>query len=280
MSRTQISKAGGLLLCILLLAVQPARAKSLYIYKPPANIWQQALPKIVIIIDDMGNNSEQGERAVRLPGRLTYAFLPFTPAAASLAETAHQSGKEVMLHAPMSSLDHNRLGPGALVNGMDKQALQSMLRRSIRAIPHVRGVNNHMGSELTQLAQPMSWVMEELGRHKLFFVDSRTNSNSVAYQSAKSAKIPTLQRDIFLDHDPSPQAIAAAFQQTLELAQRNGLAVAIGHPYPSTLDYLETALESLDCWQVSLVFASEVLPAARGQIARSLLTEKPERKSP
>jgi hypothetical protein len=137
-----------------------------------------------------------------------------------------------------------------------------------------------MGSELTQLAQPMSWVMEELGRHKLFFVDSRTNSNSVAYQSAKSAKIPTLQRDIFLDHDPSPQAIAAAFQQTLELAQRNGLAVAIGHPYPSTLDYLETALESLDCWQVSLVFASEVLPAARGQIARSLLTEKPERKSP
>ncbi len=257
-----------LLICsAMVLPTASVCAKSLYIYQAPAIVWNPDIPKLVVIIDDMGNNAAQGERAVQLPGSITYAFLPFTPAAKSLAEMAHNNGKEIMLHAPMSSLYNLRLGPGALTPAMNKQQLQFTLRQSIEAIPHARGINNHMGSELTQMKQPMDWIMEELICHDLFFVDSHTNPNSIAYATAQESNIPTIRRDVFLDHDPNPKAIAKAFQKAVKLAHRNGIAIAIGHPNSTTLDFLESALTNLDQWQIQLVSASEALKLPRGNLA-------------
>ncbi len=261
-SLIQLSTLITLLLCSSL-----GDARSLYRYKAPPDIYEPDLPRVVLIIDDMGNSPELGQRAVQLPGNITYAFLPFTPAATSLAEAAHARGKEVMLHAPMSSLEHNRLGPGALTKEMDKHALQLMLRNSIKAIPHIKGINNHMGSELTPMSKPMRWVMEELRQHRLFFVDSKTNPRSIAYRSAQNAHIPSIQRDVFLDHDPSPAAIEAAFKQAVAIAHNKGIAVAIGHPYPTTLGYLEQALKNMKQWQVELVFVSDVVPRIHKQTA-------------
>ncbi len=53
-----------------------------------------------IIIDDLGNNLEYGNMAIALPGSITLAFLPHTVFAAELADRAHNSGKEIMLHLP------------------------------------------------------------------------------------------------------------------------------------------------------------------------------------
>lgn len=216
-------------------------------------------PKLVIILDDIGHSAEAGQRALDLPGAITYAILPYTPHAHWLAEEAHRRHKDVMLHAPMSNLAGMALGPGGMTLAMNEETLRQTLRDAIAAIPHVRGVNNHTGSELTTHRQPMEWVMKELQALDLFFVDSLTHSASVAGDVAREYNIPTLTRHVFLDNVAEVDAIARQFHYALDIARRDGLAVAIGHPYAATLTYLEHILPTLHDEGIELVGATQLL---------------------
>jgi|SRR5690554_15642 len=216
-------------------------------------------PQLAIILDDIGNSAVAGQRALDLPGSITFAVLPFTPHGHWLAEEAHRRQRDVMLHAPMSNLAGMELGPGGMTLDMDECTLRRTLRAAIADIPHVRGVNNHTGSELTTYRQPMEWVMEELKALNLFFVDSLTHSSSVAADIAVEHNIPTLKRHVFLDNIAEFDLIAIEFQRALAIARRDGFAVAIGHPYPATLAYLEQALPALEQQGIELVRVSELL---------------------
>lgn len=215
--------------------------------------------RLVIILDDIGYSAEAGERAVNLPGAITYAVLPFTPHGQALAQMAHDAGKEVMLHAPMSNLAGMALGEGGLTLTLSEEEFVRTLRAAIADIPHVVGVNNHTGSELTAAVQPMQWVMRELKSQGLFFVDSMTTGKSVAEKIAIDNQVPALKRHVFLDNEATPEAIDREFRRALAIAQQQGFAVAIGHPYPETLDYLEQALGQLPAHNIALVPASALL---------------------
>ena len=217
--------------------------------------------KLAIIIDDIGYNRALGQRTADLPGAFTLAILPFTPHAQELAERAHQQGKEIMLHAPMSNRHQYPLGPGGLVSGMNKAEFLQVLRHNIANIPYLKGVNNHMGSQLTEQAEPMSWLMEELQIRQLYFVDSRTSAQTQALNMAERIHLPSRKRDVFLDDERSHQAIRRELLRALKLAHKQGSAIAIGHPYGETLTELEQLQPLLEQYQVQLVSASHLMPS-------------------
>ena len=220
-------------------------------------------PRIAIIIDDLGNNLVNGLRAVRLSGDVTCSFLPFAPYTKGLARQAHFQEKEVMLHLPMDSVDDHRLGPGGLHVGMLRDRFVKVLREDLRAVPYATGVNNHMGSLLTQLPENMEWLMTELQRYPFYFVDSRTTNLTVARNYAKSRGIPSQKRDVFLDNHQTRPAIIRQFRRLLVIAKARGQAVAIGHPYDVTLDILEELLPRLAREEgVELVHVSRLLDGA------------------
>ncbi|HJW81775.1 MAG TPA: divergent polysaccharide deacetylase family protein [Acidiferrobacterales bacterium] len=200
---------------------------------------------IGIIIDDLGNNLANGERAARLPGAVACAVLPHTPFARSVANAAHAAGKEVMLHLPMASQDAQEPGPGQLDAGMPPLEMRATLDYDLSTVPHVIGVNNHMGSLLTTQPGAMDWLMRELAQRRLFFVDSRTDAQTVAADAARRVGVPALERHVFLDDDPVPAAVAAQLERLEQLARRHGYALAIGHPHPVTLAALERWLPQL-----------------------------------
>ncbi|WP_428033107.1 divergent polysaccharide deacetylase family protein [Amphritea sp.] len=216
-------------------------------------------PRLIIIVDDLGNNLEQGKAAINLPGPVAYSVLPHTPHSVDLAEMAYRQGKEVMLHAPMANTAHLRLGPGALTDTQSQAQLIAVLRDDIAAVPHVSGVNNHMGSLLTQQRQKMDWVMSVLAEEGLFFLDSRTTSDTMAWKSAYSQGIPWLVRDVFLDHEQTSAFIDKQFRYGLRLAQEQGFAVLICHPYPETIRYLQDALPKIGEQGIQLVAPSGFL---------------------
>lgn len=216
-------------------------------------------PRLVLILDDIGNNAEAGMRAVALPGAVTYAVLPYTPHGKMLAEQAFNANREVMLHAPMSNLAGMALGPGGLTLDMNKEDFLQTLRNAIADIPHITGINNHTGSELTAAQQPMEWVMLELKNQGLFFVDSMTTSASVAEATAIAHQVPSLRRHVFLDNVATEEAIEVEFRRAITIAQQQGYAVAIGHPYPETLSYLERALPTLEAEGINLISASALI---------------------
>lgn len=218
-----------------------------------------ALPKLVLIIDDLGDNLALGQRTVDLPGAVNVAILPHTPYAVTLARHAHAQGKTVMLHTPMTNHSHRRPGPGTLRPGMQRSEFLTVLRSNLDSVPYIEGVNNHMGSELTEQPLPMTWLMRELRQRGLFFVDSRTTRFTTAEHQAVLQGVPNLRRHVFLDHQRDKAAITAAYENWLKKAKRHGVAVAIGHPYPETLQVLEQRLPGLLLRGVELIPASKAL---------------------
>ncbi len=216
-------------------------------------------PRLIVVIDDIGDNLNQGMAAISLPGPVAYAMLPHTPHSVTLAEMAHRQGKEVMLHVPMANLSNRRLGPGALTPDLNRNQLQKTLLEGIRSVPHVVGVNNHMGSLLTQRGKQMSWVMDILAEQGLFFLDSITTPKTTAWKAAYQRGVPWMMRDVFLDHEQTTEFVDKQFRYGLKLARQQGFAVLIGHPYPVTVRYLQEALPTLGEQGIQLVAPSDFL---------------------
>jgi len=226
-----------------------------------AAIWQVSYaaanerPRLAIIIDDLGNVMPAGQRTVNLSGPVACAILPHTPYAASIAEQARSAGKEVLLHLPLQPIaEILPLGMGSIDIDNTHRQLAVILSANLASVPNAVGVNTHMGSLLTQHPGHMAWLMDELrARGGLFFVDSYTTASSVALRLAREAGVPATRRDVFLDNVADPREVDKEFSRLKHLARLHGSAVAIGHPYDVTLEYLETALPRLSAEGFELV---------------------------
>jgi polysaccharide deacetylase 2 family uncharacterized protein YibQ len=217
-------------------------------------------PAVSIIIDDLGNVLGAGARTVALPGAITCSILPNTPYARRLATSAYKAGKEVMLHLPMQAIETPLLDDGGLMATMTRREFQRTVRQGLLAVPYASGVNNHMGSLLTQFRGHMQWLMEEISHYEgLYFVDSFTSLQSVAYQVAADNRVPTARRDVFLDNVVGNADIAREFAHLIEVAQQRGTAIAIGHPHPQTLAFLEANLDRLRDAGIELLPVSQLI---------------------
>lgn len=220
----------------------------------------QQQPIIAIVIDDMGKHMDVGQRVLALPGPVACAFLPREKHTFKLAEQANRHGREVLLHLPMDSVDGRPLDDGAVTLEMTKSQFVGTVLDNLRRVPHVIGVNNHMGSLLTRHPGHMRWLMEAMHRQDpLFFVDSRTTTATVALQVAEENGIPGIRRNVFLDNSPDEKDIAFQFDRLVALAREQGSALAIGHPYPQTLAVLEQRLPQLEWQGVRLASVRELI---------------------
>lgn len=223
------------------------------------SIGAQGEAQLAIVIDDIGYSAALGERSLGLDGAFTYAVLPRAPHGPRLARLGAQAGKEIILHNPMSNIRGLPLDPGALSETMAHADFTATLHDNLAAIPEARGLNNHMGSLLTQSPQAMGWIMQILGDHDLYFIDSRTSADSQAWETARHYGVPSLKRDVFLDNERNIEKIAHQVTKAIALAQERGSALAIGHPYPETLTVLEQIQPALEAANVSLVPVSTLL---------------------
>ena len=213
-----------------------------------------------IIIDDVGNNLKNGQDIIKLPAALTIAILPKTNYAKRLARLAAKNHKEVMLHLPMQSVEHHKHSPGTLDLHMTKSEFKKQLRLNLNSVPYVRGINNHMGSLLTRHPGHMRWLMDELShRGGLYFIDSRTTSKSVAEKVAMEYNIPNLSRDFFLDPDDRENTLRRQFDRFIKKVQQRGYAIAIAHPYPKTINFLQNNLKELNQQGITLLPVSKLI---------------------
>lgn len=216
--------------------------------------------QIAIIIDDLGLRLEQDLRVLALPGAVTNAILPRATHTQRIAALAQRLGKEVMIHLPMESIGYGQLDEGGLTSKMGYEDFERLVASHIAAVPQAVGINNHMGSLLTSDNERMRWLMEVISaRRGLYFIDSRTSVNSVAYRYARDQGIPSRARDVFLDNVLDEAQIEHQFDRLIALAKRHGQAIAIGHPNRETIAVLERRLPLLAQQGVELVAVSDML---------------------
>ncbi len=220
----------------------------------------KAKAKIAIVIDDMGMNLNQSRAAINLPSEITLAFLPYAEKVRELSAKAKEQGHELIIHAPMEAMSSTiSLGELAFTSDMNYTQFKDEFNKMAASFDSYVGLNNHMGSRLTQKKEHMAYLMEHLKAKGLYFLDSRTIHTSVADDMAKLYGVPSIQRDVFLDHEETKEYTENALENVERIARDTGAAVAIGHPKEITIQALKNWIPTLEAKGFELVKLSELL---------------------
>ena len=219
-----------------------------------------SVPRLAIILDDLGGDAASVDAIFALHYPLTLSVLPNHPRSTEIAQEAHQRGYQVMLHLPMEAVANETAETQELRPGMRDSEILRLLNSMLRSVPYAAGINNHQGSLATSDAQLMGKLMPLLYKHRLFFIDSRTTAATVAYDAAQAARVPCAFRNVpFLDDVQEIGAIRHQLDLAARDAREKGQAVAIGHPHPTTLRALADFLPRAESQGIHLVHASELV---------------------
>lgn len=223
------------------------------------------LPKLAIIIDDFGYDSSIAMKFISLPYKLTLSVLPNLPFSTFTAERAYRARREVLLHLPMQAYRH-LVNPDVVSIGMSEDEVRRIVDRALLSVPHAVGVNNHMGSLATADASLMRKVMKVLSERGLFFIDSYTTPDTVAYHIAREMGIPSFYNSLFIDRYEGEAKVEEYIIRLSSIAKRRDVTIGIGHAKHETLSALSRFLPTIAKW-VELVFVSDIV-YRNGVVAR------------
>ncbi len=231
---------------------------------------------VALVMDDVGYDLHALQRILALHVPVAISILPGSSHADEAAEMAHRAGQMVMLHLPMEPATEKyrrSMGPSFLRADMDAETQERTFLADMSRVPYVEGVNNHMGSHLTRLREPMARLMRLLRQQGLFFIDSRTSGDSIAALEAARAGIPWAERQIFLDHRQDEAFMQAAWDQAIRCQETGRACIVIAHPHPQTLAFLEHRLahdagETLQLKPVRGLLHAPLSEATRRMLAR------------
>jgi uncharacterized protein len=216
-------------------------------------------PKIVIVIDDIGNTGKHVPEFVTLGNRVTYAILPLLAHSRTFASLSRKTSAEVILHLPLESAKGTIPGKGLITAAMPDEDVLRVLRHNLDSVPNVIGLNNHMGSKGTSDSRIMTLILKELKRQGLFFLDSKTTQASVAKEIAGKIGVSYLERDIFLDNIDAVEPIRRELVKLSKIARARGYAVGIGHYRPNTIQVLREEIPRLEREGFQFVTLRELL---------------------
>ena len=217
--------------------------------------------RIAIVIDDFGYQDQALIRAFcDLPQPITFSIFPGERHTAWTARRATEKNHGVMVHLPMEPVgypEHNP-GPDAIFVDDAPEKIAALTQNALAAVPHARGMNNHMGSRVTQNATAMKVVLQIVKQRDFFFVDSRTSPRSVAYAIAREMGIRSGRGALFLDLAADEGAIAKQLYALAARARQEGAAIGIGHAKRETLRALQRVLPALEEQGFAFVLAEEL----------------------
>ena len=218
------------------------------------------LPRLAIVIDDVGISKAPIKKLIALGMPLTFAILPRQLHSTELANLINEAGYEIIIHIPMEPEDVNENNPGksALLLSQSDETIRKTVKEMISEMPQAAGTSNHMGSKFTKDYDKMRTLLEEIKSSGLYFLDSRTTADSVAFKLAQQMGVKSSSRRVFIDNERDTEAIKNELRRAIRYALKKGEAVAIGHPHKQTIIALSEMKEAIKNAGIELVPASSL----------------------
>ena len=227
---------------------------------------------IAIVIDDVvdGRNLEA---FLKLDAPITYAIFPFSAGSARASAKVIAAGAEPIIHLPIRER-RSRRGGWFLAPGWTQEEMDDWADRAVASVPGAVGANNHMGS--TTNVRAMRALMARLVLHGLFFMDSVTVPNTVAYAAALEAGMPSRINNSFLDTTATVKYSRGRILGLARHASKRGTAIGIGHlQRKTTLQALREAIPILIARGYRIVPLSELTNTPNSPRTKTVLPPAP-----
>ena len=192
--------------------------------------------KIAIVIDDVTMQSQM-DSIKTIDYTVNMAFLPPTKVHPNSAKIA-QKLPFYLIHFPMEATSFKFEEANTLHIGDSYEKIEATVHRLKTLYPNATYTNNHTGSKFTADRDSMDKLFRALKKYDFTFLDSRTTSKTVAKEYADKYGVPFLGRNIFLDNTLEYNYILSQLKKAIEIANKTGYAIAIGHPHDITVKVL------------------------------------------
>lgn len=204
--------------------------------------------QLIFVFDDGGQNLAYLESFLKLPIPITIAVLPRLVHSVESAQKIRNSGNELILHQPMQALNSKvNPGPGAITPQMSEDEIIATLFYNINEIGPIAGMNNHEGSAITADAEKMAVILKMANEEGIYFLDSRTNSETKVPYVANLMGYSYYERNIFLDNEKTNENALQELKKGLAIANKNGSVIMIGHIWSASFlpDFLLEVIPEL-----------------------------------
>ena len=232
--------------------VRPPRGKLvLKLVRYPKIEWHDR--RMAIIIDDFGYRLGKSiSEFLALPAPVTWAIIPGLPHTKEVVQIARKNHIPTMIHLPMQPLKGKiEQGGFTIMVGMSEKQIAKILQKALAQIPIAEGVNNHMGSLLTTHQPTLIRLMRVLRKDNLFFIDSMTNLESIAYKIARNQGVPSMKMFTYLDNAKSGMTVAQKMAEAVKEADQKGPVIVIGHDRLKTVQALAPVISQ---WQAKGIY--------------------------
>ncbi|MEN7972631.1 MAG: divergent polysaccharide deacetylase family protein [Verrucomicrobiota bacterium] len=202
--------------------------------------------QIFLVIDDAGLDMAEARQFLDIPIPMTIAALPHLKETKRFcAAIRRHPEKELILHQPMEAYNRDsNTGLGAIRSSTNPKNVAKILDSNMASVRGAVGMNNHMGSRITENEQLMAEVLRYCRAHGLYFLDSKTAYNSIVPRVAQRERVHLEERHVFLDVQHDRETIRRAWGSTVTKARENGYVISIGHIWSK-----ETATAIRDSYQ-------------------------------
>ncbi|MDF7806638.1 divergent polysaccharide deacetylase family protein [Pontiellaceae bacterium B12219] len=205
--------------------------------------------KIFLVIDDAGLALSETQQFLDIPVPMTIAVLPHQKQTKEVCiAIGRDPQKEIILHQPMEAYNTEKNpGKGAIYNTATPSDVRKTLDSNLRSVRGAVGINNHMGSRVTENQELIREVLRFCKAHDLFFLDSKTAYNSQVPRVAKQEGMHIEERHVFLDINHNRDYIRMMWSNAVGKARENGYVIVIGHIWSK-----ESALAIRDSYETLL----------------------------
>ena len=228
----------------------------------------QTSPMLAIVIDDFGGYEQGGvETMLSINAPLTCAIMPNLENTFINTQQALESNKEIIVHMPMQAsvnLPEMWYGTNYIKINDTTEQINKKLDLAFSSVKNAKGFNIHIGSGVCQHYQPIKDIYNYAIKNNLFFLDSRTHTNTVCQTVAKDLNVIYLGRDEFLEPKgfKSYEGAKHHLMVAANLAKEKGYAIAIGHVGnhggESTAQAIKDCLKDIESLGVKIVPLSEI----------------------
>jgi polysaccharide deacetylase 2 family uncharacterized protein YibQ len=231
----------------------------------PADAYAKPLPqqqarksgsRIAIVVGGLGVSANVTQLAIeKLPGPVTFAFLPYSRDVEAQVTTARASGHEVLLQAPMEPFDYpdNDPGPQTMLTSLSaKQNLDRFMWLMSRFQGYV-GIVNYMGARFTATEAAVAPVLKETAQRGLIYVDDGSSPRSLAGQIASANTLPFAKAEVTLDAVPTAAHIDRALAKLEALARQHGSAIGMASALPASVERIAQWAKGLEARGFMLV---------------------------
>ena len=196
-------------------------------------------PKLAIIMDDISTNAQASELK-KLSIKVTPSIFPPEKQHPKTAELAKEFSV-YMVHLPLQALNYTNEKANTLHTGDSKEKISQHIKDIKKDFKDVKYINNHTGSGFTSDFKSTLALLDELKNSEIYFIDSLTTNKSTVLDASKKLGLKYAYRDVFLDNEQNVSKILKMINNAVAVAKKDGVAIAICHPYKSTFEALKIA---------------------------------------